>query len=117
MGRIAQDTVEMWKVYDPDVIQIKGIEEEDLSAIHQKIVSGVNITTKDVRKFLYMCTGMFTQDVEIDLIVSPNYTIPKGTTISPLSLYKMPTVNILGNATTQEKYKETLMNLLFSIRY
>ncbi len=100
MGRMAQDKVELWRVYDPYVIKVKGIEEDDLSAIHQRIVSGVNITTKDVRKFLYTCTGMFTQEVEIDLIVSPRYTISKGTTISPLSLYKMPTVNVLGNATT-----------------
>ena len=49
------------------------MELEDLSALHQKITAGVN-TTKDVKKYLYACTGMFKQEVEIDLFVSPNYT-------------------------------------------
>jgi len=90
---------------------------EDLSALHQKVSAGVNITTKDVKKYLYACTGMFKQEVEVDLIVSPNYTIAKGSEINPLSLYKMPAVQIVGNATSQDKYKDTLMNLLFSIRF
>jgi len=74
-GRMAQDTVELWNTYNPDEIKIKGVELEDLSALHQKITAGVNLTTKDVKKYLYACTGMFKQEVEIDLFVSPNYTI------------------------------------------
>ena len=117
LSRQAQDTVELWKTYDHNQIKIREIEDEDLAAVYQRIISGVNITTNDVRKYLYSCTGLFTQVVEIDLIVSPNYTIPKNTRISPLSLYAMATVNVLGNAATVEKYKDTLMNLLFSIRF
>ena len=37
--------------------------------------------------------------------------------IPPPPLFDMPAVNVLGNATTIEKYKVTLMNVLFSIRF
>ena len=43
--------------------------------------------------------------------------IKRGSKITPLSLHDMPTVNILGNTATIEKYKDTLMNVLFSIRF
>ena len=93
------------------------MEIEDLAAVHQWITGGVNITTADIRKFLYSFTGMYTQVVDIDLNVSPNFTIHRGSTISPLSLYNLPAVNVLGNTSIIEKYKETLMNVLFSIRF
>ena len=60
---------------------------------------------------------MFSQIVEIDLNVSPNYVIQQGTEITPLSLYKMPNLHFGGTSVNRDKYKELLMNLLFSIRY
>jgi len=60
---------------------------------------------------------MFTQTVDEDLLVSPNYTINSGTKLSPLSLYKIAPLYVLGTAATLEKYKDALMNVLFSIRY
>ena len=117
LSRTAQDTVELWRTYDKDQIKPKDVDVEDLAAVHQRIIGGVNITTADVRKFLYSCSGMYSQVVEVDLMVSLNYTIYRGTTVTPLSLYNMQAVNGLGNATTIEKYKETLMNVLFSIRF
>ena len=116
-GRMAQDTVELWRNYNSEEIKINKIELEDLSTLHQKISAGVNLNTMDIKKYLYACTGMFKQIVEIDLYVSPNYTIAKNTEINPLSLYKKPAVPVTGNASSQAKYKETLMNLLFSIRF
>ena len=117
VGKMAQNTVELWKNYSPDEIKINNIELEDLSVLHQKISAGVNLNTQDIRKYLYACTGMFKQVVDIDLHVSPNYTIAKNSEINPLSLYKMLAVPVTGNDSSQAKYKETLMNLLFSIRY
>jgi len=108
---------ELWKAYNPDDIKIKSIVLEDVATLHQKIVAGVNINTDDIRKYLYACTGMFKQTVEIDLHVSPNYVIAKDSEISPLSLYKMQSVDVPGNDSSKAKYKETLMNLLFSIRF
>jgi len=104
---------ELWKAYNPDDIKIKSIVLEDVATLHQKIVAGVNINTDDIRKYLYACTGMFKQTVEIDLHVSPNYVIAKDSEISPLSLYKMQSVDVPGNDSSKAKYKETLMNLLF----
>ena len=115
--RQAQDTVELLKTYDKNQVKLKEVEAEDLAAVHQRIIGGVNITTNDIRKFLYSCTGLFSQTVDIDLIELPNYTIARGSEISPLSLYDMPAVNVRGNAATIEKYKDTLMNVLFSIRF
>ena len=117
VGKMAQNTVELWQNYSPDEIKINNIVLEDLSVLHQKIIAGVNLNTHDIRKYLYACTGMFKQTVEIDLHVSPNYTIAKNSEINPLSLYKMPAVVVTGNDSIQAKYKETLMNLLFSIRF
>jgi len=117
VGKLAQDTVELWKNYSPDEIKINNIVLEDLSALHQKISAGVNLNTQDIRKYHYACTGMFKQVVDIDLHVSPNYTIAKNSEINPLSLYKMPAVDVTGNDSSKAKYKETLLNLLFSIRY
>ena len=117
VGNLAQNTVELWKNYNPDDIKIKNIVLEDAATLHQKIIAGVNISTEDIRKYLYACTGMFKQTVEIDLHVSPNYVIAKDCEISPLSLYKMPSVDVPGNDSSKAKYKETLMNLLFSIRF
>ena len=117
VGKMAQNTVELWKNYSPDEIKINNIELEDLSVLHQKISAGVNLNTQDIRKYLYACTGMFKQVVDIDLHVAPNYTIAKNSEINPLSLYKMLAVPVTGNDSSQAKYKETLMNLLFSIRY
>ena len=117
VGKTAQDTVELWNNYNPDEIKTANVILEDISTLYQKIQSGVNITTQDVRKYLYACTGMFRMTVEIELCVSPNYKIPKNSEISPLSLYKMDTVDVPGNDNSKLKYKETLMNVLFSIRY
>ena len=117
VGKMAQNTVELWQNYSPDEIKINNIVLKDLSVLHQKIIAGVNLNTHDIRKYLYACTGMFKQTVEIDLHVSPNYTIAKNSEINPLSLYKMPAVVVTGNDSIQAKYKETLMNLLFSIRF
>ncbi len=117
VGTVAQNTVELWETYNADTIKIRDIELEDIAILHQKIQSGVNITTTDVRKFLYACTGLFKMKVEIELYVSPNYKIDKDTEISPLSLYKMPSVAVPGNESTKAKYKETLMTVLFAIRY
>ena len=103
VGRLAQDTYELWRTYNPDEVKIKNVEEDNLSSLHQKISAGVNITTKDVKDYLYSCTGMFKQMFEIDLLVSPRYT--------------MPAVQILGTQASQDKYKDLLMNLLFSIRF
>ncbi len=50
LSRQAQDTVELWKTYDHNQIKIREIEDEDLAAVYQRIISGVNITTNDVRK-------------------------------------------------------------------
>ena len=105
LSRTAQDTVELWRIYSKDDVKQREIEVEDLAAVHQRIIGGVNITTADVRKFLFSCTGMYSQVVDIDLIVSPNYTINSGSTITPLSLYYMHAVNVLGNAATVDKYK------------
>ena len=117
LSRQAQDTVELWKTYDKNQIKVRDVEVEDLAEVHQRIVGGVNVTTTDVRKFLYSCTGLFTQTVDIDLIVSPNYTILRGSKITPLSLFDMDAVNVLGNAAIIDRYKDTLMNVFFSIRY
>ena len=117
LSRTAQDTFELRRIYSKDDVKPREIEVEDLAAVHQRIIGGVNITTADVRKFLYSCTGMYSQFVDIDLIVSPNYTINRGSTINPLSLYDMQAVNVLGNAATIDKYKDTLMNVLFLIRF
>ena len=117
VGKLAQNTYEMWKNYDPNEIKIADVEEEDLATLHQKISAGVNITTSDLKNYLYSCTGMFVQTVEINLNVSPNYVIRQGTEISPLSLYKMPNLQFGGTVVNRDKYKELLMNLLFSIRF
>lgn len=117
VGKTAQDTVELWNNYNPDEIKITNVTLDDIATLYQKIQSGVNITTQDVRKYLYACTGMFRMTVEIELCVSPNYKIPKNTEITPLSLYKMNAVDVPGNDSSKTKYKETLMNVLFSIRY
>ena len=117
VGKTAQNTVELWQNYNPDETKITDIELDDIAVLHQKIQSGVNISTVDVRKYLYACTGMFKMKVEIDLYVSPNYKIPKNSEITPLSLYKMEAVNVPGNETSKAKYKDTLMNVLFAIRY
>ena len=117
LSRQAQDTVELWKTYNKSQKKIREVEAKYLAAVHQRFIAGVNVTTTDVRKFLYSCTGLFTQTVDIDLVVSLNYTIPRGSKISPLSLYDMGTVNVLGNAATIDKYKDTLMKVLFSVRY
>ena len=117
VGKTAQDTVEMWNNYNPDEIKIADVDLDDIAILHQKIRSGVNITTTDIRKYLFACTGMFKMKVEIDLFVSPKYRILKNTEITPLSLYKMDAVNVSGNDVSKAKYKETLMNVLFSIRY
>jgi len=117
VGTVAQNTVELWETYDANTIKIRDVELDDIAVIHQKIQSGVNINTMDVRKFLYACTGLFKMKVEIDLYVSPNYKIDKDTEISPLSLYKMPPVAVPGNDSTKAKYKETLMTVLFAVRY
>ena len=117
VGTTAQNTVELWETYDPNLIKITDVELDDVSVLYQKIQSGVNISTTDVRKYLYACTGLFKMKVEIDLFVSPNYKISKDTEITPLSLYKMDPVAVPGNETTKAKYKEALMNVLFAIRY
>lgn len=88
-----------------------------MATLHQTISAGVNVTTSDVKNYLYSCTSMFSQTVEIDLNISPNYVIQRGTEISPLSLYKMPNLQFGGTTVNRDKYKELLMNLLFSIRY
>ena len=117
VGKTAQDTVKCWQEYNPDLIKIKEVELVDIATIHQKIHSGVNISTEDVRQFLYACTGLFKMKTEIVLHVSPNYQIPVGTEISPLSLYKMASVHVPGNDASKARYKETLMIVLFAIRY
>ena len=117
VGKTAQNTVECWQEYNPDQIKIKDVELVDIATIHQKIHSGININTEDVRQFLYACTGMFKMKVDIELYVSPNYKIPKDTEITPLSLYKMDPVHVPGNDTSKARYKDTLMTVLFAIRY
>ena len=99
VGTTAQNTVELWETYDPNLIKITDVELDDVSVLYQKIQSGVNISTTDVRKYLYACTGLFKMKVEIDLFVSPNYKISKDTEITPLSLYKMDPVAVPGNET------------------
>ena len=105
VGKTAQDTVELWNNYNPDEIKITNVTLDDIATLYQKIQSGVNITTQDVRKYLYACTGMFRMTVEIELCVSPNYKIPKNTEITPLSLYKMNAVDVPGNDSSKTKYK------------
>jgi len=61
----------LWKTCVPATIKSREVEAEDLSAVYQKIVGGVNITLLDIRKYLHACTGMFSQVVDEDLEVSP----------------------------------------------
>ena len=112
MDQQSQDTVKEWTKYDPDEIfyKLSVTEYKD-----QVVISGHNVKFDEAYQFMFKCTGLFTQKTVEDLTVSPRYTIPSGTTISPLSLYVDP-VDIEGNPNTVEKYKKLLREIMLSIR-
>ena len=114
VGKMAQDTYELWRTYDPEAIKISEAVEVDLATLHQKIAAGVNVTTQEVKNYLYSCTSMFSQVVEIDLNVSPTTSSPR-TLRSPHYLFiKCPTCISEVN---KDKYRDLLMTLMFSVRY
>ena len=92
MDQQSQDTVKEWTEYDPDEIKLSVTEFKD-----QVVNSRHNVKFYEAYQFMFNCTGLFNQKTVEDLTVSPRYTIPSGTTISPLSLYKMDPVDMEGN--------------------